>query len=887
MIDSTPLDNFRFTKTTLKNGLDVIVRHQNQLPVVAVNLWYHVGSKNEERSQRGFTHLFEHLMFEGSVHYPGDFFKHLQRVGANINGSTSSDRTNYFVDLPTAHVELAMAMESDRMAHLLGALTEEKLRIQKDVVKNEYRQNYANRPYGMVWSILAEALYPPQHPYNWLTIGVMEDVERAAMDDVSAFFGRYYVPANASLSLVGDLDEEKAIELAERYFGPIAGGTPALRPWVPSVELAEDREIVLQDRVELDRLYLVWPTVPQFHDDDAPLCLLSDVLARGRASRMYRKLVIEEQIAQDVSVYHSGRELAGSFGVIVTIRPSKSIAEARSIIDAELAAIDRAEIQEDEIRRVKKLRTASFYFALEHMGGFGGVADRLNAYNVFRGNPGLIGSDVQRFQSVTVDEIRSVARRYLVGKPRVALSVIGRKETGRGTTLDRKVAPQRAEPAGYRSPSPQILQLQCGLPLWIFPRKDLPTVAGSIVMAGGAGLQSINLPGLTQLTVDMMDEGTTSRTAAQIANEAEAMGASISATCGWDGTYVGFKCLADDLVPTLDLASDILINATFPEVEWKRVHGQSLAALQAEKDSAETRAYRAFLRAIYGTEHLYRFPLAGTEESLLSITIDDLKAFHARCLVPGHAAIVVAGDVVPESLADLLNQRLAPWKGPEIHLPQFPIAELAPRPRLLVLDRPGAPQAVIRAGHRGIERICPAFDHMLLFNQVLGGQFTSRLNAKLREERGFTYGVRSSFDCRRGAGPFSISTSVQGDRLAEALDDIHHELSAFVTGRPPTQDELDDARRSLIEGQPRHFETPSSLVSRYASLLIHGLPPDHEASFANRLRQIDRETLVEAARALLHPDALVIVVVADVAQSMESLRRLDWVNPELIQDETQ
>ena len=330
---------FSFYQDDPANGLDVIVRHQAQLPVVAINLWYHVGSKNEERSQRGFTHLFEHLMFEGSEHYPGDFFKHLQRVGANINGSTSSDRTNYFVDLPTAHAELAMAMESDRMAHLLGALNEEKLRIQKDVVKNEYRQNYANRPYGMVWSLLAESLYPPQHPYNWLTIGVMEDIERATMDDVSAFFRRYYVPSNASLSVVGDLDESRRSRWRSVISVRSRGARPR-SPWAPAVELAENREIVVHDRVELDRLYLVWPTVPHFHADDAPLILLGDVLARGR---------VEPPLSQAGrrGADRPGRERvpvgpgAGrSFGVVVTLRPSRSIDQARDLVDAELAAFE-------------------------------------------------------------------------------------------------------------------------------------------------------------------------------------------------------------------------------------------------------------------------------------------------------------------------------------------------------------------------------------------------------------------------------------------------------------------------------------------------------------------------------------------------------------------
>jgi predicted Zn-dependent peptidase len=884
MIDSTSLDALRFTKITLKNGLDVIVRHQPQLPIVAVNLWYHVGSKNEERSQRGFTHLFEHLMFEGSEHYPGDYFKHLQPLGGSINGSTSSDRTNYFVDLPTAHAELAIAMESDRMAHLLGALNEEKLRIQKDVVKNEYRQNYANRPYGMVWSIIAEALYPPQHPYNWLTIGIMEDIERATMDDVSAFFRRYYVPSNASLAIVGDLEESRAIDLAERYFGPIAGGAPALRPWAPAPSLEESRTIVMNDRVELDRVYLTWPTVRHFHDDDAPLILLGDVLGRGRASRLYRRFVLEEQIAQDVSAYHSGRELAGAFGIVVTLRPTKSVQQALDLIDAELAKLAETEVGEEELRRVQNMRIASFYFALEHIGGFGGIADRLNAYNVFRGDPGLVGGDVRRFRAVTAGQLSEVAARHLAGRPRISLSVLGRKEAAKGTPLDRATAPPRAMTTGYRAPVPRILRLQCGLPLWVFPQRELPTIAGSIVLAGGASLQPLDLAGLSQLTADMLDEGTTTRTAAQIAMTVEEMGASLSASCGWDGAYVGFKSLAHDLGTTLDLAADILINPNFPEREWQRLHGQTLAALRAERDSADSRAYRALLRALYGPEHPYRFPLAGTEESVRGITVDDLKAFHARCMAPAQAAVVVAGDVEPEALADELDRRLSGWRGPATALPRIPTTARSSQPRILVLDRPGAPQAVVRAGHPGIDRRDPTFDAMLLFNQVLGGQFSSRLNSKLREERGFTYGVRSSFECRRGAGPFSVSASLQSDRLAEALEDLRHEVTAFVTGRPPTQDELDDGRRALIEGQPRHFETPSALVSRYANLLIHGLPPDHEAVFPDRLLRIDRDAVIHAARSLLHPDSLVIVVVASAAQVLENLKRLDWAEPELIEE---
>jgi zinc protease len=884
MIETTPSMNFRFSKTTLGNGLDVICRRAPQLPVVAINLWYHVGSKNEERHQRGFTHLFEHLMFEGSTHYPGDFFKHLQPLGANINGSTSSDKTNYFVDLPTAHAERAIAMESDRMAHLLGALDQSKLAIQKDVVKNEYRQNYANRPYGMVWSLIAEALYPPQHPYSWMTIGVMEDLDRATTDDVSAFFRRFYVPGNASLSIVGDLDEDSALALAERYFGPIPGGSHAMRPWVPEGTLKDRVEIVMRDRVELDRIYLIWPTVPHFHTDDAALLVLGDVLARGRSSRLHRQLVIEHQIAQDVTAYQSGRELGGSFGIIVTIRPSRSISQALDVIESELATIATAGVSEDELSRVQNARVASFFFALEHIGGFGGVADRLNAYNVYRDDPSLITTDVRRFQSVTAQDLNIVAGRYLDHRPRVSLSVLGRRKSAAPAYLDRAAPIVSQLASRFRPPMPEILTLSSGIPLWVFPRHDLPTVAGSIVIKAGASLQQQQEAGLAQLTTVMLDEGTTSRTAEQLALAVESLGASIDATCGWDGAYISFRCLARDLGAILGLAVDVLLNATFPRVEWERVRGQTLAALRSERDNAESRAYRGLLSALYPDDHPYRFPLVGHEASVSAFVPADLAGFHRRFLLASDATIVVAGDVDPETLSTELNSRLpGAWTGAK-SVASGERPSIGTGRRLVLLDRPGAPQAVIRAGHMGVARSDADFDHLLVLNQILGGQFTSRLNTKLREERGFTYGVRSHFDYRRQPGPFSITTSVQADRLAEALDDIHHELEGLTGGRVPNQVELDNARRALVEGQARHYETPSALVNRCANLIIHDLPVDHEAGFADRMAAIDVDSLTSRARQRIHPDSLVAIVVADGDVVAENLKRLEWASLERLED---
>ncbi len=711
----------------------------------------------------------------------------------------------------------------------------------------------------------------------------MEDIERASMEDVFSFFRRYYVPSNASLTIVGDVEEDRAYSLVERYFEPIPGGTKAAGLWVFERPLAESIAIELRDRVELDRLYLMWPSARHFHEDDAALVLLGDILGHGRSSRLYRKLVLEEEIAQDVSAYQSGRELAGSFGVVVTLRPSRSLGDAKTLIDAEVGRLATASVSDEELSRVQRGRIAAFWYALERIGGFGGVADRLNAYNVYRGDPALITSDVQRFERVTVAEIEATAQRYLVDRPRLELSVVGRGRTGGKPPVDRKVPPESLASPGYCPPVPRIIKLGCGIPLWVFPRGELPTVTGSIVMAGGAGLQQMGQEGLAQLAVGMLEEGTLTRTAEKIALLAESMGATVSSTCGWGGAYVSFKCLKPDWQSTLELAADILINPTFPEAEWTRVRGQTLAALQAERDHAESRAHRALLAALYPEEHPYRFPLSGTEAGVERLDRADLAAFHSRFLIPGRATVVVAGDVDPEALAGELDRRLSGWSGPQAGAPEPPDIERSSRPRLILLDRPGAAQAVVRAGYVGVARSSPDYDHVLVVNQILGGQFSSRLNASLREERGLTYGVRSSFDCRKRPGPFTVSASVQTEKVGEALEQIRIELQAIAGSRPPTQLELDDARRALIEGHPRNFETPGALVNRFAGLVIHDLPVDNDARFADRLAEINVDSLAAAASRHIVAGSLVAIVVADASRVLEQLQKLEWAQVEVVE----
>jgi zinc protease len=425
------------------------------------------------------------------------------------------------------------------------------------------------------------------------------------------------------------------------------------------------------------------------------------------------------------------------------------------------------------------------------------------------------------------------------------------------------------------------MELAGGIPLWVFPRGDLPTVTGTIVLPGGAGLQRSGEAGLAHLTVAMLDEGTASRSAEESALAAESLGATISASCGWGGAYVTFKCLSSDYPASLDLAADILKNPVFPESEWSRVHAQAVAALRAERDHAESRASRALLAALYRAEHPYRFPLSGTEDDVDRLARTQLAAFHSHSLIAARPTVIVAGDVDPDEFAREIERRLGPWPGRAGGISDPPEVERSGPARLLLLDRPGAAQAVVRVGYIGIARKSPDFDHVLVVNHILGGQFTSRLNESLREERGLTYGVRSSFDCRVRPGPFTVSASVQNEKVGEALAQIRIELESIADSRPPTAAELDDARRAFVDGHPRQFQSPGALVNRFAALVVADLPVDHDAGFYDRLAAIDLDGLRAAARRHIVPAGLVAVVVADSSRVLEQLRSLEWAPVEL------
>ncbi len=579
----------KFQKYTLPNGLDVILHEDHSTPIVGVNVWYHVGSKDERPGRTGFAHLFEHMMFQGSKHYDKVYFGPIQSVGGRLNGSTAMDRTDYWETVPSNYLELALWMESDRMGFLLPAMTQAKLDNQRDVVKNERRQSYENRPYGLVNETILAALYPPDHPYNWPTIGSMTDITAASREDIADFFRRYYHPANASLCIAGDFDPAEAKRLVEKYFGPIPAGPKVVHPKPSTPELKAEQRIHMTDRVGLARVYIVWPTPAQFTADDAALDVLGHVLAGGKTSRLYRVLVREKQIAQDVQAYQDGLELTGEFAVVATIRPGHTIAQVEAAAAKEIERIKTEPPTAKEMERAVNTFEARLVRSLESVSEFGGRADRLNLYNVYTGDPGYMAKDFGRYLSVDAATVTRVAKQYL-GPGRVVVEVVpgseitfqpnplaaaeaaraemakkfpstsGKGAGGEGEIRDegggRDSLPEGAAEPKFSLPPVKRAMLSNGMQLILVEKHELPMVNLNVVFP--AGRADERTPGLAEMTAAVWDEGTATRSAEEIASQLGGMGASVSISADWDTTSVRLFSLKRHLAKSLEIFADVL-----------------------------------------------------------------------------------------------------------------------------------------------------------------------------------------------------------------------------------------------------------------------------------------------------------------------------------------
>ncbi len=867
-----------YTKFVLDNGLTLIVHEDHKAPIVAVNVWYHVGSKNEKPGKTGFAHLFEHLMFNGSENFDDDYFQAMERIGAtDLNGTTNEDRTNYFQNVPKSALDIALWMESDRMGHLLGAVTQAKLDEQRGVVQNEKRQG-ENQPYGKVWELISKGTYPAGHPYSWTVIGSMEDLNAASLEDVHEWFKTYYGPNNAVLVIAGDVNTQEVYEKVKKYFGDIPPGPPIAKHQVWIAKMTGTKRQIMQDRVPQARIYKVW-NIPQWGTEELTyLDLVSDVLGSGKTSRLYKRLVYDEQICTSVQVYASPGEIGSQFMIVATAKPDVDLKRVEASLDDELNKFMKEGPTEKELERVKTEYEAAFIRGIERIGGFGGKSDILAQNQVFGGSPDYYKKVLNWVRNATTKNLKDVAQDWLSDgvyvlevHPYPELKTIP-------SDVDRSKLPEQGPTPEIKFPELQKAQLKNGLKIILAERHSIPVVNFNLVVDAGYAADQFALPGTSKLTMEMIDEGTKKRTALQISEELALLGASLGSGSDLDVSFVSLSALKNKLDESLDIFADVILNPSFPEEDFNRLKSQTLAAIQREKVTPTSMALRVFPKILYGENHAYGNPMtgSGTEESVQKITREDLIKFHQTWFKPNNSTLVIVGDITLDEVLPKLEKLFDGWKPGTV--PVKNISEVGHKEKSVVyiLDRPGSLQSLIFAGHIAPPSSDPDDIAIEMMNTIFGGAFTSRINMNLREDKHWSYGASSFLMGARGQRPFVVYASVQTDKTKESMIEIKKELEQIKTTKPPTEEELNKNKQNEILALPGSWETMRSVLGSIVTIVKYNLPDDYYQNYPQKLHQLNLEDIKRVTNRVIQPDKLVWVVVGDRSKIEQGIRDLNY-----------
>ncbi len=890
------LPTIKYEKYTLANGLEVILSEDHRLPLVAVDLWYHVGPANEIAGRTGFAHLFEHMMFEGSKHVPGNaHIRYMEAAGASdLNGTTDFDRTDYFETLPSNQLELALWLESDRMGYLPDKLDQASLTNQQDVVRNERRQSIENSPYGIVEEGVFHELFPKGHPYFADVMGSHADIQAAKLEDVRNFFKLYYAPNNASLAIVGDIDPAQVKQLVDKYFAPLKRGAPVPKITAITPPITAERREVIHDDVELPRVYMAWITSPIFKPGDSDADLASEILGGGKSSRLYKKLVYEKQIALDVSASQQSLMLGSVFEIVVTARPGHTADEMEKAVDEELAEFRKTGPTTVELERARNGIETGMIAGLERLGGFGGVADRLNEYNHYLGNPGYFAQDVHRYDAATTASIRAFADNQLKptarvvvygvpGKPDLGPDVPtppnqtkGKSTGGESVNADaawRDTAPKPGPERPLNLPQPDVFKLFNGLTVYYHYRPGLPVASADLVFNTGSGANPADKPGLASFTANMLQQGTDKRNAIQIADEAALLGTALSSGASMDASTVGASSLTKNFSGVLDLIADVVLHPTFPPDEVERRRASRVAAFTDERSDPETIVTRTSVSALFGPHSPYGYDNEGTEPSIKAMTRDDMMNFWKANYIPNNAALVVTGDIPASDLRSLVESKLGSWKSGEVQLVPRTGAETT-KAKVIIVDRPGAQQTMVRLVQHGVSRSTPDYPALEVMNAELGGVFSSRINLNLREDHGYTYGASSFFIFRRSMGYFVAGGGIRTDVTAPAITEMEKEIQRMID-TPMKPDELALAKDSQSRSLPGMFETTGGEAGALAEIYMYNLPGDYFSKLPGQLNAVTAEAAEAVAKKYLHPDEMILICVGDRSKIEPELAKLN------------
>ncbi len=880
-----------YARYRLANGLTVILHEDHSDPLVHVDVTYHVGSNREEVGRSGFAHFFEHMMFQGSANVADEeHFKLVSNAGGTLNGSTNSDRTNYFETLPVNQLETALWLEADRMGFLLEAVTQEKFEIQRETVKNERGQRVDNQPYGRAFETLSKSLYEQDHPYYWPVIGWLEDLDRADVDDLKRFFLRWYGPNNAALTIGGDIDPMATLELVNKYFGPIpAGPTVDNLPKQPGM-LNADRYVTLEDNIHLPAIALIMPTVYANHADEAPLDAAAKIMGQGQASLLYQRLVQTGRAVQ-ANVSHRCRELACEMMFIVIQNPAsgETLTEMESAIRETLVEFANREVSEDDLQKFKAGYESGRIFGLQSVAG---KVSTLAAFQTYTGSPAGIGDEIQRYLNVEIDDVNRVFGQYIAGKPAVILSIVpngkpelaaaaqnydaperdiperfGDEEAGLALRLvtdnfDRSQQPVPGANPAVELPAIWDTKLANNIRVLAVPNTEIPTVTIRATFAMGQRDEPAGKAGLTALTAALMGEATLVRSAAEFSEELERIGASVSVYPGQYETTVTLNTLTKHLDKAMALMMERTLQPAFTEEDFVRIKSQTIEGLLASRKTPEGLAGRAINSVLYGPTHPLSYPSDGLPSTVESITLDDVKAYYAAHFPEHLNGITLSADLPQAEIIAALQGFAAlevtePYRAPIENLP-----EIKGR-TLYVVNKEGAAQSSLRTAQPSIKYDALGdFYRAGLANFVLGGTFSSRINLNLREDKGYTYGARSGFDGGPEFGSFRVSTEVNKEATAASVTEVVKELESYAaTGMDEA--EYDYMRSAIGQRDALQYETPGSKLGLLDSIIRYDLPLNYRTQQANILKETDREVLNKLSNRLIHPDDMAIVIVGD------------------------
>ena len=878
--------DIEFETFTLDNGLTVVVHEDRKVPMVAVNIWYHVGSKNEKPGKTGFAHLFEHLMFNGTENYNAEYFEPFEKIGAtDQNGTTNSDRTNYFQNVPTNALDLALWMESERMGHILNVIDQDKLDEQRGVVQNEKRQG-ENQPYGQVWNAIGEAVFPKGHPYSWSVIGSMDDLNAATLDDVKEWFETYYGPTNAVLALAGDIDVETAKIKVQEYFGDIPGGPPLTKPKKWIAKRSEQTREVMEDNVPQTRIYKVWNVAEDGTNEAQALDLASSTLAGSKNSPLYQELVYKTGLASGVSAFYYGREIAGLFVIVATVASGQDPDEVEKVIDDTLEKYLQRGPDTKLLKNIKTSSISSLTNGLQRIGGFGGKSDILATYQTLYGDAGAFREQLSIYLNTSAVDIKKAANKWLTSGDYVLSIVPAKKTSVVKSQVDRtKGIPYPTEKLSYSFPKIQSAVLDNGSKLVLAERNDLPLVNLEVVFNKGWAIESNEQQGLANFTMSMMDEGTKKYSSLDFAEAQERLGSGIGYGSSIDTTYASLSSMKVNLEATLDLFKEGLLNPIFPQAELDKVKKRWLDSIDQQLNNPGSVANRKIRGLVYGEGHPYaKESSSGLKETVEQFTREDLIKMHALLTNPSDSTFIVTGDINLNEATELLNKKFNNWtsQASDINPIDLFTVEDQSEPRVFLIDKPGAIQSYILAA-----QLLPptnSDDDILIdyMNYAIAGSFTSRINMNLREDKSWSYGVRTSTGYSQGQRLMRMTAPVQTDKTAPAILEVLREYNEYVNDSPITADELSKIKNARTLRLPGQYETLGALLGGMEDIVKYNRDFDYLDTIADKRNAILLEDVRSASKKYLDTNKWTWVIVGDLAQIESPVRELNIGKVEIL-----